>query len=295
MAASDHGKAKHQVPLEGALLIQRVLSDEEQKEKKREQEEREYRKRDDSYKDRQTAINIGLTVLTGLLVLVGSVGNYVSWKAARAAQDSANAAITDTMLSLQQVRVAQDANRLSELNAKISYRQSRAALEASILAEHRDSRAYIVKVGPLKTSGLSTPPHINEKLSVSIKVVNSGKTIAKDVNFGYGLLSLHGARNQKAETQMGWLKAVQFANSESKPIDLAPGEDTETVPGNATSDPISTDVEIQSIQAKIYGYLFIGFVKYKDIYGDQHETQFCYQLTGDLSFQGRCLTHNSIK
>gem|GEM_PF-5510964 len=101
MASNKNNKGQPKVPFEGVLHISDPLSEDEKRKAERDKREQEYRDRDDSYKSRQTTTNSLLVLFTLLLVISGGIGNYVSYRVAKAAELATEAASNSFRLTEQ--------------------------------------------------------------------------------------------------------------------------------------------------------------------------------------------------
>lgn len=123
-----------------ALLLHGRLTELERKEAEHEASEEAHKKEESDYKERQLNIaarqlntNNRLAALTLCLVVLGLIGNYISWLSADAAQKSAEAAI----------RAAQSADVVSDLNIDSSIR-TMIEMKSQSRAMHRSAEAAVV-------------------------------------------------------------------------------------------------------------------------------------------------------
>jgi hypothetical protein len=140
----QHGESK--VPFEAeAVEIHGPLSDSEREQAEREAREQRYREHDQAFKDRQTVIAEGqlttnkrLAGFTLVLVVLGLVGNLISWMAASAARVSADAAksaaetAANTLVEIQ--RGSSDTHAVAEAAGKQADATKAQAEDTNLLA-----------------------------------------------------------------------------------------------------------------------------------------------------------------
>ena len=143
-----------------------------------------------------------------------------------------------------------------------SVQQSRDALNASIEMSHNDQRAWIA----IESMAI-TLLEAGQPLKTEIKIINTGKTIALDLD--------HPGRVQ---TNVGRLDVEAFIRSNSLVSEAAKGvvlfqNIDATIPAQ-TSVPLSAE-QVQAIkEGRMFVYLF-GDIHYKDIFDKAHTTQYC--------------------
>jgi hypothetical protein len=142
-----------------------------------------------------------------------------------------------------------------------SLRQSDGALRASIESSHNDQRAWIAI-----ESMAVTLLEADKPLKTEVKIINTGKTIAVDVQ-----------STGAVQTSLAPLDVDKFLEAKKTPTD-GPGEvlfqniDV-TIPAE-TSTPL-TSQQVEAIKTRQMLVYLCGDVHYKDIFKKPHTTQYC--------------------
>jgi hypothetical protein len=156
---------------------------------------------------------------------------------------------------------------------------SNAALQASIESSHNEQRAWVAIQSIAITTLESGKP-----LRTEMKIINTGKTVAIDVDYP-GVL----------KPSLGEIDVEKVFKETPQPAHaiavLFPGID-ETVPAE-TPEPL-TQQHVDAIKDRRLLVYFITDIHYKDIFKKEHITQFCGLFVPAKNKFEACHQHNKV-
>lgn len=160
---------------------------------KLEDEAREAKSRDEEYKKQQLRLNKRLVWFTGILAFVGVVGGAISGYQAHVAKLTADAAGDNAAAAkgmVEEMKQARSQAGLDSANAISAQQQiaqtaltksqenAQQALDVTVNASHLDQRPWVY---PAKFGLSNEPDDKNPQFTVTISLINGGKTIALDL------------------------------------------------------------------------------------------------------------------
>ncbi|MGO9095299.1 MAG: hypothetical protein ACLQGV_08750 [Bryobacteraceae bacterium] len=262
MSSREEQHREEQPPYlaDDSLLINSRLGEIERQQTEEKKSQREYNKQ-------QLRFNKLLVLFTALLFLTSVVSNFLTFRYVGLTKRSAEAATS-----------------AADTAAK-TLGQSKAALDATIEASRRDQRAWLT----VRAVSMEAPLRIGEKPRATVEVANSGKTPAVDATIAGTVLS----RRRLAD-------ALSGATTGHAPSRAVIGPDATLKVTLEASEAVTHKEQIDAVASGPWLLYATGRIVYRDIFHDEHVTEFCFQGGGKTitpvgAYWASCARGNSIK
>jgi hypothetical protein len=255
--ANEQNNEQHPFHVEGSgIVFDKPKSQEEIARQRREDEQHEFARQ-------QVQTNKRMAWFTGLLVVgtfagtaIGIWQASISQTAANAARDAANTA-SGTLAEIQASNRAQ-----TVANDK--------ALQATIDNFHLDQRAWLAPLVPISKVE-------NGKAFFKVPFKNTGRTPAIDAQAGL-----------KITNNPSLIPTTDPEPDKGSGKGLIPPDGVETTSNiDYPLDEAHTKLVLQGTHVYVFGTM-----RYKDIFGQKHWTQYCYETWGTMEAARPCAVHN---
>jgi hypothetical protein len=235
-----------------------------------------------------SALTLGLVGITATVYYCQLREMQSATKATQIAAEAAEKAAKISEGQLEQMKsgseqtdkIIKEAHRMSDAMEE-TLRQSRVALDASIEASRLDQRAWV----GIKNMSISTM-EVGQRLRTGIDVINSGKTIAKDLRqTGYLVISRKIINIDEVVTS-GTLPSTE-------PHIFGSTFPNQQVVVNNSIDSVLTAEQINAIKSgTLFVYLF-GDLFYLDVYNRSHVTQYAGRYDPNSGIFLACPEHRN--